>query len=382
MGRWAQRFATTTKRPLVAYATALGAVGAAVLLRLAAGLVIPAPPNFMLFYPAVLFATLVAGARGGLLASGLSAIAVTLLWTGLGDVTPVLMFAVTAAATVFIGRAIRLAVLRGLAAEERFAIFQHQPMDGLMVLEPIGSGGEITDFRWTYANPTAERMASAATSDLVGKRLLDVFPNQVGRDMLRRFAAVLRDGAPDEMEMRHLVDGQELYLRSSAMRADGRVTVALRDVTAQRTSENALRAGEAQIRALVDSLPQLIWSCRSDGHCDYLSPQWLAFTGLPAEQHYGDGWLDAVHPEDRDAAAEAWSQAVAGGLPYNIDYRLRRRDGVWRWVSARASAVRNDNGEVRRWFGTSSDVTEIVEAREDLETRFAERSQALERSLA
>lgn len=382
MGRWAQRFATAMERPLLAYAAALTAVGAAVLLRLAAGFVNSAPPNYMAFYPAVLFATLVAGARGGLLATALSALLIMLLWVGFGEISQVLMFGATAAATVFIGRAIRAAVLRGVAAEERFAIFQRQALDGFMVLEPCLSSGVIDDFRWTYANPAAERLAPAATPNVVGRRLLDVFPDQTGRDMLARFVAIFRDGGPDDLEVRRIIDGREVFLRSSAMRTAGGLTVTFRDVTAQRVSENALRAGEAQIRALVDSLPQLIWSCRSDGYCDYLSPQWLAFTGLPAERHHGDGWLDAVHPEDRDGAAEAWSQAVSGGLPYDIEYRLHRRDGVWRWVSARASAVRNEAGEVHRWFGTSSDVTEIVEAREDLETRVAERTRELEHSLA
>ncbi len=370
------------ERPVAAYAAALGAVGAAVLLRLAAGLLTATPPNYMVFYPAVLFATLVAGARGGLLATALSATLAMVLWVGFGEIVQVLIFCATASATVFIGRAIRVAVLRGVAAEERFAIFQQQALDGFMILEPIRAGLSIVDFRWTYANPAAERIAPAATPNVVGRRLLEVFPDQTGREMLERFAAIFKEGGPDDVEVRRVIDGKELYLRSSAMRTAGGLTVTFRDVTAQRTSENALRAGEAQIRALVDSLPQLIWSCRSDGHCDYLSPQWQNFTGLPAEQHFGDGWLDAVHPEDRDAAAQAWDQAVAGGLPYHIEYRLRRHDGVWRWVSARASAVRNDAGQVHRWFGTSSDVTEVIEARADLESRVAERTRELERSLA
>ena len=382
MGRWAQRFATAMERPLLAYGAALAAVGAAAAVRAGAGLVTSDPPNYMAFYPAVLFATLVTGARGGLVATVLSALIVMAAWVGFSQPLQVAMFVATAAATVFIGRAIRIAVLRGVAAEERFALFQQQALEGFMTLEPVHVDGQISDFRWTYANPAAERTAPSASSGLVGRRVLEVFPDETGAEMVRRFAQALGAHGPDDVEVRRVIDGQERFFRSSALRTGKRLTVTFRDITAQRTSENALRAGEAQIRALVDSLPQLIWSCRADGYCDYLSPQWRKFTGVASDEHYGAGWLEAVHPEDRDAAAQAWSQAVAGGLPYDIEYRLRRRDGVWRWFSARASAVRNEAGQIHRWFGASSDVTEIVEARTDLEARVAERTRELELSLA
>ena len=153
------------------------------------------------------------------------------------------------------------------------------------------------------------------------------------------------------------------------------------DITDRRTAETALRQGEARIRALVDSLPQLLWSNRTDGFCDYLSPQWVDYTGAPAEQHRGEGWLEAVHPQDRDVVQQAWAQAVRGGLPFDVEYRIRRHDGVWRWFNGRASAVREDDGSIRRWFGSSSDITEIVEARRDLEVRVAERTRELEASL-
>ena len=132
---------------------------------------------------------------------------------------------------------------------------------------------------------------------------------------------------------------------------------------------------------MVDSLPQLLWANRADGFCDYLSPQWLAFTGAPAESHKGEGWFDAVHPEDRDDVRLSWREAVRGGLPFDLKYRIRRHDGVWRWFAGRASSVRNEDGSIRRWFGSSSDITEIVEARKDLELRVAERTLELQESL-
>lgn len=369
------------ERPILAYTAALGAVGVAAMLRATAGLMTDTPPNYMAFYPAVLFATLVAGASGGLIATVISALLVTVVWPSYSPAFQTAMFILTAAATVFIGRAIRIAVLRGVAAEERFGIFQRQALEGFVILEPVRDAGALSDFLITYSNPAADRLMTGGKT-LTGQRVREAFAGQTGIEMFHRLREAFESGGPDDVEASRLIGERELILRSSAVRTAGGLTVTFRDITAQRSSENALRAGEARVRALLDSLPQLIWACRGDGYCDFLSPQWVEFTGVSPEQHYGAGWLEAVHPEDRDAAAQAWNQATKGGLPYDIEYRLRRRDGVWRWVSARASALRDDDGQIRRWFGTSSDITEIVEARSDLEARVAERTRELEASLA
>ena len=382
MGRWAQRFATAMERPVLAYAAMLGAVVAATLLRAAVGAVMADPPNYMTFYPAVLFATLVAGARGGLAATLVSALIVAGLWLDAQEGLSTAIFVATAAATVLIGRAIRTAVLRGVEAEERFRIFQEQAREGFVILEAVREQGQVVDFYCSYANPAAEKMARTGAGGLKGRRVTEVLPDENGRVMFERLRALYQAGGSDDVEVRRVIDGKPLFIRSSGVRLPDGLAVSFRDVTAQRQSEQALRTGEARVRALLDSLPQLIWSTRGDGYCDYLSPQWIEFTGVPAESHFGDGWQNSIHPEDRDAVVQAWIQAVGGGLPYDVEYRLRRHDGVWRWMTARASAVRGEDGRVTRWFGTSSDITEVVQARTELEERVAVRSRELERSLA
>ncbi|MFN3512526.1 MAG: PAS domain-containing protein [Phenylobacterium sp.] len=389
IGRWAQRFTTSVENPVAGLAIALGAVAMAAGLRTASGMTGPGSPSFMFFFPAVLLATLVAGARGGLLVTAASTIFVAAFWirdsapAGLDSaaVLQLVLFPLSAAVTVLLATAIRIAVRRGVAAEERFRIFQEHALDAFVILEPLRERGEIADFVWSYANPAAERMAPAASGGLLGRKVRDLFPDETGEDMVARYMAVLAADGPDDVEVRRIIDGQERFFRSSAVRLADGVAVTFRDVTAQRRSENALREGEARVRALIDALPQLIWSNRPDGHCDYLSPQWIDYTGAPPERHLGWGWMEAVHPDDRDVVEAAWKQAVDGALPFDVEYRLRRADGAWRWFNGRASALRDETGAVRRWFGVSTDITEIVEARHNLEERVAERTRALEASL-
>ncbi|MES2904058.1 MAG: PAS domain-containing protein [Pseudomonadota bacterium] len=123
---------------------------------------------------------------------------------------------------------------------------------------------------------------------------------------------------------------------------------------------------DARFEALGDAIPQMAWSTLADGMVDYFNLRWEEFTGVPAERHYGTGWLKAVHPDDHEAAVAAWQAAVAEGTPYEVEYRMLRNDGEWRWTLARGLPVRDAKGAIERWFGTNTD---IHERRTDSESR-------------
>jgi PAS domain S-box-containing protein len=125
-------------------------------------------------------------------------------------------------------------------------------------------------------------------------------------------------------------------------------------------------------------MPQLVWSTLPNGQCDYLSRQWVEYTGAPESEHLGSGWLQAVHLEDRAAIAACWNAAVRGDADYDVKYRLRGGDDVYRWFAARGRPLHDEQGCVVRWFGTCTDITEIVQAGEVLEERVAERTRELE----
>jgi PAS domain S-box-containing protein len=176
-------------------------------------------------------------------------------------------------------------------------------------------------------------------------------------------------------------DGQVRWAASQALVQRGpdgtprRVTGIHQDVTEQRRAEAALRESEARFRALAETTPQLVWSADRHGVVDYVSPQCVAYTGIPAQRALAGGWREAVHPADRRRVAEAWRAAVRGGELFDIEYRVRRHDGEFRWFKARGAPMRDALGAVERWFGVATDIHDVVRAGEAL--RRSERRQRL-----
>lgn len=119
--------------------------------------------------------------------------------------------------------------------------------------------------------------------------------------------------------------------------------------------QQALTASECRFRELVEFLPLPIWTCLPDGTCDYLSPQWMTYTGRSADEPFSTGCLQHVHPEDRPRITEQWRDAVAQVQPLDAELRFKRADGGYRWFHAHAIPIRDRDGRVLKWVGTYTD---------------------------
>jgi PAS domain S-box-containing protein len=136
----------------------------------------------------------------------------------------------------------------------------------------------------------------------------------------------------------------------------------VQDVTEEEEAFEAVRDAERRQRQVLDAIPQLVWSCDPSGRCDYISCQWVLYTGVPASEQLGFGWLERLHPDERAATMEAWSRCVDTGALFDARFRIRAADGAYRWFRARAVPLRDAGGDVVKWFGTSTDVDDQIRA--------------------
>jgi PAS domain S-box-containing protein len=144
------------------------------------------------------------------------------------------------------------------------------------------------------------------------------------------------------------------------------VNQALRKEIAEREqAEESVRRSEDRLRLVIDTLPALVWSKLPDGSADFLNQRFREYTGLSVEEGLGWGWMrNAFHPEDR--AEEEWKAAFAAGQPFEKEARLRRADGAYRWFLLRAMPMRDEQGKVIKWYGTSTDIEDRKSAEEVL----------------
>jgi PAS domain S-box-containing protein len=147
----------------------------------------------------------------------------------------------------------------------------------------------------------------------------------------------------------------------------------------------ALADSEQRYRTLAEALPQLVWTSLPTGHIDFLSRQWVEYTGIAAEAQLGLGWISkVVHPDDRQSVLDGLLKAVRSREELDMELRLRRADGEFRSFQMRGTPIRDTRGNLVKWFGTCTDITDIVVAREvsarsrsDLEEVVALRTKSL-----
>jgi len=160
-----------------------------------------------------------------------------------------------------------------------------------------------------------------------------------------------------------------MLVTANLLKRDGKVfgiSVFGKDITERVRAERARQESEEAFRTLAESAPQMVWMCTPDGLNVYFNQRWVDYTGLSLEESYGRGWNTPFHPDDKQPAWRAWNHAVETGDTYNIECRLRRADGIYRWFLIRGVPLRDSKGNVVKWFGTCTDIDDLKRAEAEL----------------
>jgi PAS domain S-box-containing protein len=149
------------------------------------------------------------------------------------------------------------------------------------------------------------------------------------------------------------------------------------DITDRKESELALKTIEDKFRTLADSLPQFVWTADANGNLNYFNRSMTSYSGHTGEEIERNGWLQLVHPEDREESLLLWNAAIKEGTDFMFEHRLKRFDGEYRWYQCRAIPQHNAHGTIEMWVGTSLDIHDNRLFIDQLETKVQERTQQL-----
>ena len=258
-----------------------------------------------------------------------------------------------------------LAVLRRRQQQASQRLFE-----GVLENAPIGLGILDPSLRIRHLNHALSKMSERALSAAPGMSIWDVIPQL--RDKLEaRLERVLHGGraAGTEVEAASNTRADQVRsyqvnffpLQAHGAMVDG-VGMVIADVTARKRAERATRESEERFRSLVEANASMMWTTDRDGAFTKAQPAWTRFTGQSETESLGWGRLVCVHPDDRERTAEAWLAGKAQRRPITLENRLRRADGEWRHMAVSIVPVLEEEGSVREWVGSHTDITERREA--------------------
>ncbi|OYU81771.1 MAG: hypothetical protein CFE23_02485 [Flavobacterium sp. BFFFF1] len=151
-----------------------------------------------------------------------------------------------------------------------------------------------------------------------------------------------------------------------------------RDVTEQKQFQKIIKESEEKFRLLADSMPQHIWTSDPEGNLNYYNRSVFDYSGLTWDEIHEKGWMDIVHPDDREANIKQWLHAISTGTDFLFEHRFRKHDGTYRWQLSRAIPQRDQDGKIQMWVGTSTDIEEQKTFTRKLELEVKERTKQLE----
>jgi hypothetical protein len=221
--------------------------------------------------------------------------------------------------------------------------------------------------------------------EVMGKSLLEVFPELISQKYPELLNTVYDTGVVHtEAESVAYVQGNDglkkfyldfeyapLYDVNNQVSG---IMVTVNDVSEKVEARQKIEESEARFRLMADAMPQFVWSGDKNGNLTYFNQAVYNYSGFTPDEFVNGGWIDIVHPDEKEENIKAWQNAVATGNNFSFEHRFRRKDGTYRWQLSRAVPIKDVNGDIQLWVGTSTDIHEQKEFVNELEKQVLERT--------
>jgi PAS domain S-box-containing protein len=251
-----------------------------------------------------------------------------------------------------------LALLRKFSAQTDSDLILHAIDEGFVLLD--------RDFRIQRINDEALRIDGRPRDEIIGKTHWEAWPGSEQLPIADAYRKAMRDRSTATMEQLYHHNGKPMWIEARVFPVEDGLAVFFRDITERKRAESEIRDSEARFRMIADAMPQIVWAARPDGFHDYFSRKLYDYLGVPEDEAIGDAWQHLLHPDDVPHMEACWRRSLATGEPYEAEYRVRHRSGEYRWILARALPVRDEDGGIVRWIGTTTDIHDSKAMRDAL----------------
>ncbi|MGK7396909.1 MAG: CheR family methyltransferase [Candidatus Cyclobacteriaceae bacterium M3_2C_046] len=243
-------------------------------------------------------------------------------------------------------------------SEEKYRQLFNSMDEGFALIKPVfDKSHQMVDFVFLEINPGF--LKQTGWKQAVGKSISQVQPRQQD-DWINFVEEVERTAQSNRIIFECHDPDQHFYdLYAFKPVSSGQlVALLIKDITSQMIARQALQESEAQLKTITDLVPDLLWSNDNQGRANWFNQRWLDYTGLSQEEAQGEGWLQTIHPEDRDNSLHLIRNALKQGEPVRLEHRMRRQDGVYHWFLVKSMPYHDDQGNILSWYGAATDIEE------------------------
>lgn len=254
-------------------------------------------------------------------------------------------------------------------SDARFHITTESSFDAIFLLKSVRNrAGEIVDFEFVDLNEQGAKLISRSKSEIIHQSLCQLLPINRTQGFFEKYKQVVETGIPlvEEFPSSTMPGVSAAWLHHQVVPLNDGLAITTRDISDRKQAEASLQASEALYRTLAEAMPQLIWTQDATGKIDYANQQWLNALGVTLEAVNREGWMHLVHPNDLPKLLDRQAVSMRRGDIREAEFRYRMADGSYRWFLGRSVPIKDEQGQVIKWVGTSTDIHDLKRYEQEL----------------